>query len=935
MHIHSSTGAVRLLMASLMVTVGLMLSGCPMWFYPAIPNVAGQPQPSAVAAITGVGFAVGEVKTECSNNVPAGVVISQDPPAKTKARPGTAVNMVVSAGPCQVQVPNVEGKPQSTAESEIQAAGLTAGNVTQRCSDTVPAGSVISQDPAAGTQVNPGTAVNLVVSSGPCQGTVTVPGVVGQPLSQATETIQGLGLVVGQVTEQCSDTVPAGSVISQDPGAGTQVNPGSAVNLVVSSGPCAPLQGVVRDPQGNPVSGVTVTLTGGTVTKSSGGQSTVTGEDGSYSFPHRTVGEDLLKVESEDYTTNSIRLGDPVPGSTTIVNVTVLERSEPVTLDVSQGGEVEVGGVTLVLAPDSLVTEDGSPFSGQAEIRVTPLNVMDPEQFRAFPGSFRALTSNKEGQTGEAPLESLGLAEFDLRDAVTGTPLQLAPNSQAVIRFTLPAGTVPSEAEDYSLWYFDEALGYWIEEGDGTVSEDPESGLLEFSGTVSHFSWWNADKLMLTTCVTAQLVWNGGQPVSGVLVESTGVDYLGGWSETTDGQGQFCLNGRIDSVMRVYGDVPYNGGVLSWERIWNLPSDQARCDLGGCVYMGVIVLEAGVTPGVTGQSQVAAEAALQAAGYAVGTVTQQCSDSVAAGVVISQSPAAGTPFALGSTVNLVVSSGSCQGMVMVPDVTAQSVALATALLQAAGYVVGTVTQQCSGGNVPAGAVISQDPPAGVLLAPGSTVNLVVSNGQICAVVPDVTGQTVQAAYQTLQAEGLTVSVLEQCSDTVAAGSVISLDPPAGSLVNPGSAVNLVVSSGPCQGTVTVPDVTGQTVAGALATLQRSGLGVNVIYKCSDTVPEGSVISQTPAAGTLVAPGATVAISVSSGPCNVAVPNVVGLAPSQAETTIEQAGLVIGQVTQQCSNTVPVGTVIGQDPVAGTVVPVGTPVNLITASGSCN
>jgi hypothetical protein len=106
--------------------------------------------------------------------------------------------------------------------------------VTTAASTTVPAGNVISESPAAGTQVNAGSAVNLVVSSGP--GQVAVPNVVGLTQAAATTAITSAGLVLGAVTSESSATVPAGSVIRESPVAGTLVSPGSAVSVVISSG---------------------------------------------------------------------------------------------------------------------------------------------------------------------------------------------------------------------------------------------------------------------------------------------------------------------------------------------------------------------------------------------------------------------------------------------------------------------------------------------------------------------------------------------------------------------------------------------------------------------------------------------------------------------------------------------------------------------------
>jgi beta-lactam-binding protein with PASTA domain len=191
---------------------------------------------AADALITGAGLVVGQTTEECNATVPAGAVIRTTPASGIMANPGTVVALVVSSGPCvdQVAVPNVSGLAAAAAGTALTGAGLVVGQTTEECSDTVPAGAVIRTNPASGTMVNPGTVVALVVSSGPCP--VTVPSVAGMTRAAATAAITGAGLTVGAVTEAFSDTVPAGSVISQSPAAGAQAPPGSAVALVVSKG---------------------------------------------------------------------------------------------------------------------------------------------------------------------------------------------------------------------------------------------------------------------------------------------------------------------------------------------------------------------------------------------------------------------------------------------------------------------------------------------------------------------------------------------------------------------------------------------------------------------------------------------------------------------------------------------------------------------------
>lgn len=148
----------------------------------------------------------------------------------------------VSLTPTTDTVPNVVGQSLTTGSAAIIAAGLAVGTVGMAPSTTVGAGSIISETPSAGTSANAGSAVNLEVSSGPPP--VTVPNVVGLAQSVAASNITSVGLIVGTVNTQSSPllttgdvVIPSGDVISQTPLAPTSVASGSAVNLVVSSGP--------------------------------------------------------------------------------------------------------------------------------------------------------------------------------------------------------------------------------------------------------------------------------------------------------------------------------------------------------------------------------------------------------------------------------------------------------------------------------------------------------------------------------------------------------------------------------------------------------------------------------------------------------------------------------------------------------------------------
>ena len=133
----------------------------------AVPNVVSDTQAAASTAIIGAGLVVGAVTSQNSSTVASGNVISQSPTATTQVNVGSSVNLVVSLGPVQVAVPNVVGDTQTAAIAAFSNVGLTLGTVGKANSNTVPAGEVISQSPSSGSNVNSGSAVDIVVSLGP------------------------------------------------------------------------------------------------------------------------------------------------------------------------------------------------------------------------------------------------------------------------------------------------------------------------------------------------------------------------------------------------------------------------------------------------------------------------------------------------------------------------------------------------------------------------------------------------------------------------------------------------------------------------------------------------------------------------------------------------------------------------------------------------
>jgi eukaryotic-like serine/threonine-protein kinase len=197
----------------------------------------------------------------------------------------------------------------------------------------------------------------------------------------------------------------------------------------------------------------------------------------------------------------------------------------------------------------------------------------------------------------------------------------------------------------------------------------------------------------------------------------------------------------------------------------------------------------------------------------------------------------------------------------VPNVVGQSQGVATTTLQHAGLDVGPVSTAIS--SDPVGNVVATDPAAGVSAAKDSHVKLVVSAGP-AVTVPNVVGQQLAQANQTLQADKLRSNVVKYVSSDKPSGTVLTQDPVAPQMVKSGTVVNMTVSG--TQSSTLVPNVVGASPAAAGSLLRSSNLTVGAqTFVCSG-FPMGDVAAQNPAAGTQALPNSPVNLQISTGPC---------------------------------------------------------------------
>lgn len=229
-------GLIALVLAVLLVA-GL---GAGAWWYldgryTSTPGVLGMTKADAQTELEDAGLQVEWGERAYSETVAAGRVVSTDPGPGGKVLDDGTVTVVLSLGKERYDVPKLKGMTEDEAQDELEATSLGFGTTTERWSDTVPEGQVISSSPKAGTTLRPDTPVDLVISKGPKP--VDLRDWVGKPLDDALNWLQARGLDGEVVGEEFSDSVEEGSIISMDPPAGTTVLRGDEVSFVVSKGP--------------------------------------------------------------------------------------------------------------------------------------------------------------------------------------------------------------------------------------------------------------------------------------------------------------------------------------------------------------------------------------------------------------------------------------------------------------------------------------------------------------------------------------------------------------------------------------------------------------------------------------------------------------------------------------------------------------------------
>jgi serine/threonine-protein kinase len=258
----------------------------------------------------------------------------------------------------------------------------------------------------------------------------------------------------------------------------------------------------------------------------------------------------------------------------------------------------------------------------------------------------------------------------------------------------------------------------------------------------------------------------------------------------------------------------------------------------------------------------------------------------------------------------------------VPNVVGQTLDAASNALRNEGF---QVSPQRKNAPQPIDQVLSESPKAGTKVKKGATIVLTVSNGPAQAAVPPVAHLSQLSAERRLRRRGFRPIVQPHAYANVPKGEAVSTSPPAGTKRDKGSAVTLVVSSGPA--VAKVPDVTKLTADTAVTQLKAAGLNSTQVQQESGTEQPGTVLAQSPKGGTTVTQGTTVTLTVAKA-ARPTVPNLVGKTQDEAFNTLLGLGLKPHVATKTVTDPTQDGKVISQRPTAGTKRSKGAEVRLV-------
>jgi len=234
--------AAAIICALLVAVIGGIIGFRAIMYVPevTVPDLIGKNEEEAQKIIEDLKLVFKVENREYNSDYEEGEIIEQSQEEGTKLKENFPVEVIISKGSKNIEVPNLIGSYAIEATVILADMGLKEGSVTEKYSPTAPKGEIIEQSPDAKTPAILDDKVDYVVSIGLEVKYATMPNLVGHDIETAKAKIIQNGLTVGQITEENSDDTAAGLVMKQSVPTGQGVEEGSSIWMTVSKGPLVP-----------------------------------------------------------------------------------------------------------------------------------------------------------------------------------------------------------------------------------------------------------------------------------------------------------------------------------------------------------------------------------------------------------------------------------------------------------------------------------------------------------------------------------------------------------------------------------------------------------------------------------------------------------------------------------------------------------------------
>ena len=302
--------------------------------------------------------------------------------------------------------------------------------------------------------------------------------------------------------------------------------------------------GRVVDSNGKGIAGATVSY--------AGGETGTANYDGFYYIGNVAPADRIVLTFTASGYITTTGIGTMFADGKVIVNAVMLQRGAGQTVDSTKGGPATFAHGVVTLPQAAVVDPAGNAYAGNVMVHVTPVTIKGLG-IQAAPGDFSATSA----AGAPVQLETFGMGAYELADDA-GNPLKVKDGSSVGVEMLLPADTTLVVGQTVPAWHFDDQSGHWIEEGSGTVivsSIDPKR--LSFKLNVGHFSSWNCDQPLETTCVSGTITSAcDGNPVA-ADIRAGGISYDGNSKGFASASGQYCVGVKKGSTVMLTVSAGY------------------------------------------------------------------------------------------------------------------------------------------------------------------------------------------------------------------------------------------------------------------------------------------------------------------------------------------------------------------------------------------